>query len=341
MAPEAPPADWPPAAKRWTRTNEIELEIYAPGTQMVELTQDPALNPQQNGFVIKQAVVRRKGGQPQLTIRFDNTNRLPVDISFKVNAQVGGQKFSGGGLNIHSQGDSQSLSGLEQTFKIAELSRDTDTADIILTPDPAQVESNAAFKRIWGGQLEFQGVPLKRLDLPAAAPDLCFGPVVERIIEPGNPARRALNFALGKFIEPGPARALDFSETGTNSLRAAGVDLYAGDNELTPEMLSTLDLRLCVGINPPAGEIQNMNLDQLTPEKLQVVLDEMENWRANMETVRIAGLDLRRATGNISGSNLYLFITRNDIKGVLQITGVTENPRGVKIRYKLLPAGDQ
>jgi hypothetical protein len=81
--------------------------------------------------------------------------------------------------------------------------------------------------------------------------------------------------------------------------------------------------------------------DQLTPEKLQVVLDEMENWRANMETVRIAGLDLRRATGNISGSNLYLFITRNDIKGVLQITGVTENPRGVKIRYKLLPAGDQ
>jgi hypothetical protein len=230
---------------------------------------------------------------------------------------------------------------MDRAAAIAELPPEIKTADIVLTPDPAQVEGSANFQRIWGGQIVFSNVPLKRLDLPVTAPNLSFGPMVERIIEPDNPARRALNFAPGKFIEPGPGRALDFSETGTNSLRAAGVDLYAGDNELTPGMLSTLDLRVCVGIYPPAGEDQNMNLDQLTPEKLQVVLDEMENWRANMETARITGLDLRRANGNISGSNLYLFITRNDKKGVLQITGVTENPHGVKICYKLLQAGDQ
>ena len=33
---------------------------------------------------------------------------------------------------------------------------------------------------------------------------------------------------------------------------------------------------------------------------------------------------------------LYLFITRDGAQGVLQITGVTDNPRGVKIRYKLI-----
>jgi hypothetical protein len=32
----------------------------------------------------------------------------------------------------------------------------------------------------------------------------------------------------------------------------------------------------------------------------------------------------------------YWFETRNGLKGILQITGFTENPRGVKIRYKLV-----
>jgi serine/threonine protein kinase len=35
----------------------------------------------------------------------------------------------------------------------------------------------------------------------------------------------------------------------------------------------------------------------------------------------------------------YWFETRNGLKGILQITGFTENPRGVKIRYKLVQNG--
>ena len=61
----------------------------------------------------------------------------------------------------------------------------------------------------------------------AAAKGLSFGPVTERVIEPANPDRRALNLAFGNFIAPGPGRKLDFTEAGTNTLRAAGVDLYA------------------------------------------------------------------------------------------------------------------
>src|SRR5207249_2265931 len=37
-----------------------------------------------------------------------------------------------------------------------------------------------------------------------------------------------------------------------------------------------------------------------------------------------------------NGPALYAFSTRQGALGVLQITGFTENPRGVKIRYKLV-----
>ena len=36
----------------------------------------------------------------------------------------------------------------------------------------------------------------------------------------------------------------------------------------------------------------------------------------------------------------WLFKTREGGTGILQITGFTENPRGVKIRYKLVQSGD-
>jgi hypothetical protein len=40
-----------------------------------------------------------------------------------------------------------------------------------------------------------------------------------------------------------------------------------------------------------------------------------------------------------NGPDTYYFRTRDDAWGILQITGFTENPRGVKIRYKLVQNG--
>jgi len=41
-----------------------------------------------------------------------------------------------------------------------------------------------------------------------------------------------------------------------------------------------------------------------------------------------------------NGQDTYYFRTRDDTWGILQITGFTENPRGVKIRYKLVQNGN-
>ena len=41
-----------------------------------------------------------------------------------------------------------------------------------------------------------------------------------------------------------------------------------------------------------------------------------------------------------TGQDTYYFRTRDDVWGVLEVIGVTDNPRGVKIRYKLVQHGN-
>jgi hypothetical protein len=167
------------------------------------------------------------------------------------------------------------------------------------------------------------------VEVPApGAAKLTFGPVVERVIEPANPDRRAFNLAFGNFIAPGPGRKLDFTEAGTNTLRAAGADLYVQENGF-PGVLTTLDMRLCARFSPTKPE----DFDSLTVEQLEKTLVHMGNWCENMEAAPIPGTDFRHATTSVTRSNLYLFITRNDVKGVLQ---TCDDPRGVKLRYKLV-----
>jgi hypothetical protein len=169
----------------------------------------------------------------------------------------------------------------------------------------------------------------------ATPQNLSYGPVVERVIDTGNPSRRALNLAFGNFVEPGPGRPLDFSPAGTNTLRAAGADLYAQDGA-PAGVLTTLDMRLCVGLYPQRENETELTFDSITDDQVRMLLADAEKWRTTMETSKLSNFDLRLATGRISGTNVFLFITRNDVQGVLQITGFSENPRGVKIRFNLV-----
>ena len=171
--------------------------------------------------------------------------------------------------------------------------------------------------------------------LLAKSDSASFGPVIERVIEPNNASRRAFNLGFGKFIEPEPGRALDFSSGGTNSLRAAGVDLYAEDGRPLGE-LSTLDMRLCGSVSAATNE-PPLTFDGITADQAQKMAASNEQWRfRNDNPLRNI---LWRPVLRIVDTNLYLFITRNDVTGVLQIVRV--DPGGVKIRYKLVQNGKQ
>ena len=178
----APPSDWPPAKKRWNRAVELELNVYPRDAVLVQQTQEPALDPVRNGSLsVNPVIIRSKGNGAQATLTFNLPSKDSVPVSFDVAMHIGGQTISCGSLWAVQTSHGETCSGIEQSADLPVLAAAINQADIILTPNPKPIEHIAAVERIWGGQIIFSNVPLKRLDLNTSAQSLSFDAFVERV----------------------------------------------------------------------------------------------------------------------------------------------------------------
>ena len=175
---------------------------------------------------------------------------------------------------------------------------------------------------------------------PESAP-IADGSITERVLEFVNVDRRALNLASGNYVAPTPERPLDFGPDGADALREAGVDVYLSDaalealtNETSRDdtnspFLNALDLR-SLGVH--ASDDGGAPVNDITSADYGVLDRLME--RRNDE-----GEVLPRRDQTLAGTNVLSLVTRAGARGLLQICGLTEEPRGVKVRYKLLNQG--
>jgi serine/threonine protein kinase len=167
----APPADWPPARKRWTRTAEVELVIHPQDAVIVSQTSDPALDPLRDGsLAVNPVLIRSRGDRAQAVLNFGVANTLPVPISFDVMLHTGDQTISFGNLWAIQTPTGSSSSGTDLTVEVDRLPPDIRSADVVLTPNPRPVEQRISFDQIWGRDITFRGVRLIRQDLGEAAP---------------------------------------------------------------------------------------------------------------------------------------------------------------------------
>jgi serine/threonine protein kinase len=167
LASGAPPAEWPPAKKRWTRSVETELVVYPRDAVIVSQTDDPALDPVRNGNLsAKSIILRPKGNKTQAVLSFNMTDTLPVPISFDVALRIAGQTVPCGQLWSIKRASGRTGSGEEMTVELSQVAPDIKEADIVLTPNPAPVEQFPSVDRIWGTEVVFWHVPLIRQDVP-------------------------------------------------------------------------------------------------------------------------------------------------------------------------------
>jgi hypothetical protein len=169
------------------------------------------------------------------------------------------------------------------------------------------------------------------------------GLVIERVIEATGTKHRALNLGTGNFMEASRGRELVFRADHAEALRVAGVDLYAADDALAKDNLNTLDMRLWVGLFPQGTNSPSPDLDAITTSEFALLMVYARRVQATMEEGGVfggpVGFDLRKVEPVLRGTGLHLFITREGTEGVVQIAGVTDNPPGVKVRYRLLGGG--
>jgi len=157
------------------------------------------------------------------------------------------------------------------------------------------------------------------------AANLSFGPVVERVL-PDQPGGQGpfMNFESGELVvAPNGLVENRFDRTLLiDWLVAAGADASAIAGENGGHSLVSYTRDTCFSEVSP-GSWERMNESGL-----------LLAWQSAARTNKIflGNPDLLPRT--------FVFETRTGIHGLLQITGFTDNPRGVKIRYKLVQNGN-
>ena len=167
---------------------------------------------------------------------------------------------------------------------------------------------------------DFGGEEQAATTTPAAAPNLSFGPVVERVValDQNGVGDALLELETGKLIS-----------VPTNGDVASGLSYLLKDG---------------VNVGFDAAKQETMLLGSGGTFLLDT---ELESWNTmtaadaeqRMETKHSRpGLTLNAAGHGLPPMTL-LFKTVNEHVGLLQITDFTDNPRGMKLRYKLVQNG--
>ena len=364
LANDAPSKEWPPTKHRWKRTCESELMVYAKDAELVRLTVESAFDPVANGSVkAKPVIIRPKGDRLTATVSFDADAKQGFPLSVGVALRLAGQTYSCGKLSAVTSRTIKFESPKEFTVDIGTLAPQIQEAEIILTPNPKAVESNPDVDRIWGKEIILSHVPLARQDITGnktgesgtsttnAAQLPTFGPVREfdlsddayvdfdshRIVKwtdsPQFPTGKTFNESIGDAF----ARALAGQKDSAPAKDSKDDKSQAETMHQIWVRQQGLDAVFVVTSRADRPDIVGLNLGMVllvlpseawsktTPEQLDRDI-------ASAADERVPLLEIT-AKGNLP---TYGFKTSEGARGIFQITGFTDNPRGVKLRYKLV-----
>jgi hypothetical protein len=178
--------------------------------------------------------------------------------------------------------------------------------------------------------------------------NLAFGPSIERVIEFNNSERRALILGSGNFVTLAPGTDFGPGPGGVEAARGAGADLYFPPQEAdAAARLTALDWRLLHDLPSRPVQAEAAALESVTPEAVRGQLEYWTRQRGEPDgaeaglaelLARVPARKSQNHTEDFSDSNVKLFVTRDGTAGVLQIAGASEDPAGMKIRYKLIEA---
>jgi len=173
----------------------------------------------------------------------------------------------------------------------------------------AQAESQIAADQARAEQLQTQ--PMEAMQ------NLSFGPVMERVVANGIHLETGDLSGIPWFdhvrLEESPSAKV--SDEKATLLRKQDADIFTD----SPNSAYAIDMKL-IAADSSAWDAKD------TPAKLAMAIESADN------------MMMQEMTPNPRGQPpyTYVFQTRKGVRGILQITGFTDNPPGAKIRYKLV-----
>jgi hypothetical protein len=163
---------WPKPRKEWTKTVSMPFKVYTQAEPIVALDTDPSLDPVRSGGVQVERLVVQAGpnGSKSVILKLRFPSALPIPVSADVGVKIGEQSLNLGRTWIDQQEGSHRSGGSQLQAKLTALDPAEESADVVLTPNPAHIEHVPDVERIWGRPITLRNVPLERLDLEAGQP---------------------------------------------------------------------------------------------------------------------------------------------------------------------------
>jgi serine/threonine protein kinase len=172
-----------------------------------------------------------------------------------------------------------------------------------------------------------------------------FGPVIERVINLESPgSNSAIDLDSGKFVslasistatsttnfDADSSRRTEkfLQENGVDAIGTLQIPILDTNTQMSVPKIISVNGLMCVN-ETVAKQIDESNWNVATADWL---MDHANNFQPR------GGFFVMSGTGDLPKT--YLFKT-HESTGILQITDFTENPRGVKIRYKLVQNANQ
>jgi serine/threonine protein kinase/LysM repeat protein len=166
---------------------------------------------------------------------------------------------------------------------------------------------------------------------------LAFGPVVERVIPESTLEQGyALDLETGELLSPPNANALYLGHLATGV--AMDLEPWSWARRSGADLVAMPDggVRFIEGVvSRPVPENHLLTWDGFTPQQVASEISEL----LVIKKVPKDGGSPKFFTVSDRAPLAMAFVTREHTMGLIQILGPTENPRGVKIRYKLVQDG--
>jgi hypothetical protein len=144
----------------------MEVTVFPDDAEIIGTTQDPALDPASHGLSIESLIIRGSAGHKSATLKFQLDHSLPVSIAFSVSLRVAGQTVACGTLWAARTANGASMgSDTVLSADIPQINDEVKQADVVLTPNPKPIEMQPDVDTIWGKEVVFKNVAIRRLDL--------------------------------------------------------------------------------------------------------------------------------------------------------------------------------
>ncbi len=152
---------------------------------------------------------------------------------------------------------------------------------------------------------------------PGASTSPSFGPVIERVVpvEGATSGMHFINFETGNVVSPPADLPIRDEKAGQDWITRSGADVTAEELKTGPRLWG-----------------HGCTFTEVFPEKWGTIT--ADEARAEIQTAHLKGEAATRSPQAVPA--VFLFKTREGGLGALQIVGFTDNPRGVKLRYKLV-----